>query len=61
MTPKLSLLIFILCFPILNGQPSGFTSLFNGKDLTGWWGLGTENPSSWMNLPAQELAIKKKR
>ena len=21
--------------------PEGFTALFNGKDLDGWWGLGT--------------------
>ena len=24
--------------------PEGFTALFNGKDLSGWWGLTTEDP-----------------
>ncbi len=60
MNLKFSLLIFILSFSISNGQPSGFRSLFNGQDLTGWWGLGTENPSSWINLSAQELTKKRK-
>ncbi len=39
--------------------PPGFTALFNGKDLTGWWGLSTEDPRKWMALPPAEL--KKKR
>lgn len=25
--------------------PPGFTPLFNGRDLDGWWGMGTENPA----------------
>lgn len=39
--------------------PPGFTPLFNGRDLTGWWGLGTEDPAKWMALPPEELAKKK--
>ena len=39
----------------------GFTSLFNGKNLDGWWGLGTEDPSEWMNLPKKKLEEKKKQ
>lgn len=39
--------------------PPGFAALFNGKDLTSWWGLSTENPRRWMALPSAEL--KKKR
>ena len=27
-----------------NKPPSGFTALFNGKDLSGWFGLGTYDP-----------------
>ncbi len=27
-----------------NVPPEGFRALFNGKDLTGWRGMGTENP-----------------
>ena len=39
--------------------PKGFTSLFNEKDLSGWWGLKTEDPAKWMALPADKLAAKK--
>lgn len=27
-----------------NVAPEGFRALFNGKDLAGWGGMGTENP-----------------
>ncbi len=39
--------------------PTGFTPLFNGADLTGWWGLATEDPAKWQGLPAEQLAAKK--
>jgi len=39
--------------------PKGFVALFNGKDLAGWWGIGTENPAKWMALSPGELAEKK--
>ncbi len=39
--------------------PAGFTALFNGKDLAGWWGLSTEDPSKWMALSPEKLAAKK--
>jgi hypothetical protein len=39
--------------------PPGFTALFNGKNLDGWWGLKTENPAKWMALSPQKLAAKK--
>lgn len=39
--------------------PPGFVALFNGRDLTGWWGAGTEDPRKWMALPPDELAKKK--
>lgn len=42
-----------------NEPPPGFTALFNGKDLSGWWGLGTEDPRKWMALPAEELRKKR--
>ncbi len=38
--------------------PTGFTALFNGKDLAGWWGLSTEDPRKWMALPPAELKKK---
>lgn len=44
----------------LNEPPPGFIALFNGKDLNGWWGCGTEDPRKWMNLPPAELERKRK-
>jgi hypothetical protein len=49
-----------LCLQVLSfAQPEGFTSLFNGKNLQGWWGLDTVNPESWINLPEEDLAQKR--
>ena len=39
--------------------PEGFTALFNERDLTGWWGLKTEDPVKWKALSADKLAEKK--
>jgi hypothetical protein len=39
--------------------PDGFTALFNGKDLSGWWGLSTEDPAKWNALTPEKLAAKK--
>src|SRR5512133_2135103 len=39
--------------------PAGFQPLWNGKDLSGWWGASTENPRVYMALPAEELEKKK--
>ncbi|MEC8896033.1 MAG: DUF1080 domain-containing protein, partial [Planctomycetota bacterium] len=42
-------LLFSLCAlsPMADAAdpPAGFTSLFNGKDLTGWHGMGHFNPN----------------
>lgn len=38
--------------------PPGFSALFNGKDLSGWWGLSTEDPRKWMALPPAEFKKK---
>jgi hypothetical protein len=38
--------------------PPGFTAIFNGKDLAGWWGLSTEDPRKWMALPEDEFKKK---
>ena len=53
--------IFIAGLLALNAiaQPDEFQPLFNGKDLSGWWGLKTEDPVNWMALPSDELAAKK--
>jgi hypothetical protein len=38
--------------------PEGFTALFNEKNLSGWWGLKTEDPVKWKALSADKLAEK---
>ena len=49
-----------LCLQVLSfAQPEGFTSLFNGKNLEGWWGLDTVNPETWINLPEEDIAQKR--
>jgi hypothetical protein len=46
--------------PPLNKPPAGFTSLFNGKDLTGWVGRqGTYSPYEQATLTPEQLAAKK--
>jgi len=34
----------------LNGPPEGFTALFNGQNLDGWWGLGTMPYTKYRDL-----------
>jgi 3-keto-disaccharide hydrolase len=41
--------------------PDGFTALFNGQNLDGWWGASTEDPRGWMTLEPEALAEKKER
>jgi hypothetical protein len=38
--------------------PPGFTPLFNGKDLTGWWGATTENPSVYLVMTPEQFKQK---
>jgi len=42
----------------LNTPPPGFTALFNGTDLAGWWGATTEDPRKYLALPAEEFQRK---
>lgn len=44
----------------INVPPPGFTPLFKGENLDGWWGLDTSNPRQWMALSPEELAAKQK-
>ena len=55
-----SILVGILSITFyLDGKaPKGFTPLFNGKNLDGWWGAKTENPEKWMNLSVTEFKKK---
>ena len=39
--------------------PEGFTSLYNGKDLTGWWGASTEDPAKYMAMSPEDFAKKR--
>lgn len=43
----------------VTAPPEGFTSLFNGKDLEGWWGVGTEDPKEWGALSPEKLEAKR--
>ena len=43
----------------LNKPPAGFTAIFNGTDLTGWWGATTEDPAKYMSMTPEEFAKKK--
>ena len=61
---NISSLLFVVIisanvYGAINEPPPGFKALFNGKDLTGWWGAGTEDPRKWMALPPDELKKKK--
>jgi hypothetical protein len=40
----------------LNQPPEGFTALFDGKSLDGWWGLGTTHYDTYAKLSAEDLA-----
>ncbi len=39
-----------------DAPPAGFKSLFNGKDLDGWFGWGTEDPRKLLAMKPEELA-----
>ena len=39
-------------------MPPGFQPLFNGKDLSGWWGADTEDPRKYLALTPEELRKK---
>lgn len=44
-----------------NTPPPGFTALFNGKDLSGWYGWSTQDPADlWKMSDAERAAYKKK-
>jgi hypothetical protein len=44
-----------------NVPPAGFIALFNGKDLTGWFGWGTRDPRDLEKMTPQEAAEYKKQ
>ena len=59
-TIGVSLLLASTCLAGLNEPPKGYTAIFNGKNLDGWWGLKTEDPAKWMALSKEDLEKKRK-
>ena len=60
----LSLLALVATLPSTfaqNQPPVGFTPLFNGKDLTGWFGWGTRDPRELLAMTPEQLAEYKKQ
>lgn len=43
----------------LNERPDGFTALFNGKDLSGWYGMKTASPEKLAAMSEEDRAAKK--
>ncbi len=41
-----------------DGMEPGFSALFDGQTLNGWWGASTEDPRQWMALPPEEFQKK---
>ncbi len=41
--------------------PEGFKALFNGKDLSGWYGWSTKDPTELWNMTPEERADYKKK
>lgn len=41
---------------VVNVPPTGYRALFNGQDLAGWQGMGTENPYQLAAKTAEERA-----
>jgi hypothetical protein len=44
----------------LNQPPAGFTALFNGQDLTGWYGMASVSPADIAAMTDDQRAAKKK-
>jgi hypothetical protein len=44
-----------------NTPPPGFTSLYNGKDLSGWYGWGTRDPRDLLAMTPEQVADYKKQ
>ncbi|WP_291989837.1 DUF1080 domain-containing protein [Luteitalea sp.] len=58
--PAAALIAALLCVaPFAHAQqnqaPEGFTALFDGKTLDGWWGWGTKHYDEYMKLDAAAL------
>ncbi len=61
LTLTLLLAAATLCSAADNTPPEGFTALFNGKDLSGWYGWGTQDPTDLAKMTPEEQAAYKKK
>ena len=52
---------FVVTATAENDPPAGFTPLFNGKDLSGWYGWGTQDPTDFWNMTPEKKAEYKKQ
>ncbi|MCX6930642.1 MAG: DUF1080 domain-containing protein [Verrucomicrobia bacterium] len=50
-----------LGFAEQNRPPEGWTALFNGKDLSGWYGWGTQDPTDLRKMSPEEQSSYKKK
>lgn len=61
--PVAAAMVMFAAAPIMaqqNKAPAGFTALFNGKDLSGWYGWGTQDPNDlWSKTPEEQAKYKK--
>ena len=46
------------CATVNTAPPQGFTALWNGNDLSGWWGASTEDPRKYLALQPEEFQKK---
>ena len=46
------------CAAMKTSPPQGFAALWNGKDLSGWWGASTEDPRKYLTLSPEEFQKK---
>ena len=54
--------LMIVCFAsLVAAAEPGFTPLFDGRSLDGWWGCGTEDPAAWHAQSDAALESKKAR
>lgn len=44
-----------------NEPPAGFVALFNGKDLTGWYGYDTKDPRKFQEMSAEDQAAARQK
>lgn len=58
LVPGFTVALSTLSLVAAPAPPPGFTALYNGKDLTGWWGAGTEDPRKYMALSKDEFKKK---